>query len=54
MKELIKLARQICECSELSEEQKTKICVIMGFNDTSFIEKSSKGKLKDFLLNENN
>jgi len=48
----VDFARETIKSNLFIEEQITEICNWLGFNDTGFRDKSSEGKLKDFLLNK--
>ena len=52
MNEKQKLVRNIIEAGFFTESQITKICGWLGFNDTAFRDKSSKDKLKDYLIDD--
>ena len=44
------LARKVIKSGLLTENEITSFCNWLGFSDTAFRDKSSKDKLKDFLL----
>ena len=49
----VREARRAIESGSYDEDFITQLCSKLGFNDTSFREKSAQAKLKDFLLDEN-
>ena len=48
----VRLAKAIIKSDLFSETAITEMCIWLGFNDTAFRDRSSKNKLKDFLLDE--
>jgi len=49
---LVRIIRKIIKADILTDEQVTHLCGWLNFTDTAFRDKTSKGKLKDFLLSE--
>ena len=48
----VEFARDTINSGFFSEEQVTRICVDIGFNDTAFRDKTMQGKLNDYLLDK--
>ena len=50
--EQVKLIKKVIKSRLLSDGQVTQFCQWLGFNDTSFRDKTQGQKLKDYLLDE--
>ena len=48
----VDFARETIKSNLFTQKQITEICDWLGFHDTAFRDKSSNGKLKDFLLDK--